>query len=135
MKKYYLNIFLISLIIITNPCFAEDNIPLFLNSNQSYILSFDDEIQEVQSDQSILKTEVLNSIFNDKQQMVVTYTGNKPAKLNVTTTSGNKYNYDVQFSSENKDNENVLDLDQPPFIPQKTDDNDEPDLPPSAKEK
>ncbi|MCQ2957975.1 MAG: hypothetical protein MJ180_03620 [Candidatus Gastranaerophilales bacterium] len=91
-------------------CFHVSASELRLQEGKTYILTFDEEILNYNTDEKNLYAEILHTIFDDKTQMIISLKNNQDTILQVKTEN-NYYNYNVKpsdFSSKN-----LIEIDYP----------------------
>ena len=97
-------------------CFTCTNIvnakELLLQKNKIYILSFNEEIQNIHSGGKWLDAQILHTLNDDKKQIVLSLKENKNGFLQVKTEN-NLYNYEAKNSTTSS--KELLQVDYPPI--------------------
>ena len=106
MKRYF---FSILIIFISLPVFGEE---LTLSCGKTYLMNFDKEITNINSDKNQLDAQILHTIFNDKKQLIISLKCGNKAILQVKTED-TTYNYELKDSK--KVSTKLIEIDIPPL--------------------
>lgn len=139
------NVLIILILLITTQLsvFAYGNQKLFMKSNYTYLLNFDEKVEKISvGNDNFLYTELVSSIFNDKQQLILKPIKGQDTNVIVWTKKG-LYNFDIYVDKSDKQTAKIIDLnsgdaetlDKPPMIVTQEVFNIELDAPPSIKSK
>ena len=109
LKKIFSISFLFIILLYTSCVGAKE---LQLIKGHTYILNFDEEIQNFHTSSKDLSAQIIHTIFNDRKQIVLSLRDNKNAYLQVKTEK-KLYNYEIKPS--NKYSKEVLEIDFPPI--------------------
>ena len=107
-KKTLLFSFLLSLLL-TFSGYAKE---LQLEEGKTYILSFDEEIQNLHTDDKNLNAQILHTIFDDRLQVILSLKGTNDSFLQVKTTN-NLFNYEIKNKSVAS--KELIEIDVPPL--------------------
>ena len=91
------------------PTFGKE---LYLVKDKTYLLMYDEEIENLNYNKDCMTVEVVHTIFNDKKQLILTLNKNCRSFLQVNT-SGEMYTYEIINSrTASKD---LIEIDIPPI--------------------
>lgn len=123
--KNFSKILIISLISLTsnnNNVFAEVFQQFPLNSNYSYIISFDSSIKQINIDpNNAIKVEIPVNLFNDKKDIIIIPLKETSLILKITTQS-ELYKFNLTINKENKfiplkdTSFQIAEIDKPPAL-------------------
>ena len=99
--------FIITFTLTSGICNAKE---LNLIKDRTYILNFDEEIQNFHTSSTSLEAQILHTIFNDKRQIILSLKDNKPAYLQVKTEK-NLFNYEIKNAT--KPSRELIEIDFP----------------------
>lgn len=85
---------------------------LKLIQGRTYILNFDEEIQNFHTSSTSLDAQILHTIFNDKKQMILSLKADEPAYLQIKTEN-NLFNYEIK--SADRYSKEIIEIDFPPI--------------------
>jgi len=107
------------ILFLTAPAFCAENQKLYLRAGNSYLLEFNEKVEDYTvNNQNSLKVEPLNSIFTDRQTILIKPLNQTDTTLTVKTGAG-LYSFDVLINKINPQSGTItavesLSIDTPP---------------------
>jgi len=86
---------------------------LSLEVGKTYLLSFDEEIQNIHATGNSLDVKILHTIYDDKKQLILTLKTNNDCVLQIKTEKS-LYRYNVKSSDVSS--KDLMEIDVPPAL-------------------